>query len=114
MVRPDLSTWGHTLADLRHLAVNAQHPRSRERLLALYMIASQQTNATIWAARIGRAKETVLNWVHQYNLAGLDGVIYRHTGGRSPLLTKSNSTNSPMRSSRQTRSTTACRVMPGR
>ena len=40
MVRPDLNTWGHTLADLRRLAVNAQHPRSRERLLALYMIAS--------------------------------------------------------------------------
>ena len=59
MVRPDLSAWGHTLADLRRLAVQAQHPRSRERLLALYMIASQQTNATTWAAHIGRAKETV-------------------------------------------------------
>ena len=60
MVRPDLSAWGHTLADLRRLAVQAQHPRSRERILALYMIASQQTNATTWAAHIGRAKETVL------------------------------------------------------
>lgn len=38
MVRPDLNTWGHTLADLRRLAVNAQHPRSRKRLLALYMM----------------------------------------------------------------------------
>ena len=59
MVRPDLDTWGHTPDDLRLLAVNAEHPRSRERLPALYMIASQQTNATTWAARIGRAKETV-------------------------------------------------------
>ena len=41
MVRPDLDTWGHTLDDLRRFAVQAQHPRSRERLLALYMIASQ-------------------------------------------------------------------------
>ena len=113
MVRPDLVTWGHTPDDLRRLAVNAEHPRSRERLLALYMIASEQTNATTWAARIGRAKETVLSWVHQYNLAGLEGVIYHHTGGRSPLLTKSNSTNSPTRSSRATRSTTAYRAMPG-
>ena len=56
MVRPDLSTWGHILADLRRLAINAQHPHSRERL-ALYMIASQQTNATTWAARIGRTME---------------------------------------------------------
>ena len=113
MVRPDMSAWGHTLADLRRLTVQAQHPRSRERLLALYMIASQQTNATTWAAHIGRAKETVLNWVHQYNLAGPEGLIYRHTGGRSPLLTKSNSTNSSTLSSRPTRSTTACQVIPG-
>ena len=55
-----------------------RHRCSRERLLALYMIASQQTNATIWAAHIGRAKETVpgsspgqaLGWVHRYNRAG--------------------------------------------
>ena len=102
MVRPDLNAWGHTLADLRCFAVRAQHPRSRERLLPLYMIASQQTNATNWAGHIGRTKETVLNWVHQYNLAGLDGVMYRHTGGRSPLLTTSNSTNSSTPSSKQT------------
>ena len=113
MVRPDLNTWGHSLADLRRLAVNAQHPRSRERLLALYMIASQQTNATAWAAHIGRTKETVLNWVHRYNLAGLEGVIYRHTGGRHPLLTKSNLINSSTRSPRPTRSTMACQAMPG-
>ena len=56
MVRLDLSTWGHTLADLRRLAINAQHPRSHERL-ALYMIAPQQTNATTWAVRIGRTME---------------------------------------------------------
>lgn len=113
MLRPDLSTWGHTPADLRRLAVQAQHPRSRERLFALFMITSGQTNATTWAAHIGRAKEAVLNWVHQYNLAGLEGVIYRHTGGRSPLLTQSNSTNSSTPSPRPTRSTTACRAMPG-
>ena len=113
MVRPDLSAWGHTLADLRRLAVNAQHPRSRERLLALYMIASRQTNATTWAAHIGRTKETVLSWVHRYNLAGLEGVIYRRTGGRRPLLTKSNSINSSTRSSRPSHSTMACRAMPG-
>ena len=113
MVRPDLNAWGHTLADLRRLAVQAQHPRSRERLLALYMIASQQTNATTWAAHIGRIKETVLNWVHPYNLAGLDGVIYRHTGGRRPLLTKNNATNSSTRWSTPTRSTMAYRAMSG-
>lgn len=63
---PDLNTWGHTLDDLRRLAVQAQHPRNRERLLALYKTASQQTNATNWAAHIGYAKKTVLSWVHCY------------------------------------------------
>ena len=77
------------------------------------MIASQQTNATTWPAHIGRTKETVPNWVHQYNLAGLEGVIYRHTGGRRPLLTNNNSTNSSTRSSTPTRSTMAYRAMPG-
>ena len=85
MVRPDLSAWGHTLAELRRLAVQARHPRSRKRLPALYLIASQQTNATTWAAHVGRTQETVLNWVHPYNPAGLEGVIHRHTGGRPPF-----------------------------
>ena len=87
---------------MRRLVVQARHPRSRERLLALYMIASQQTNATTWAAHIGRTKETVpgsspgqaLGWVHRYNRTGPEGVTYRHSGGRRPLLTKTNSTDS--------------------
>ena len=114
MVRPDLHAWGQTPADLRRLSVHAQHPCSRERFLALYMIAAQQTNATTWAAQTGRTKETVLNWVHRYNLTGPEGVAYRRTGGRRPLLPKSSSTRSSARSPRPTRLTTACPVMPGR
>ena len=113
MVQPDLNTWGQTPADLRRLSVDAQHRRSRERFLALYMIATQQTNATTWAAQIGRTKDTVLGWVHRYNLSGPEGVAYRRTGGRRPFLPKSNSTASFTRSPRPTRLTTACPVMPG-
>ena len=122
MVRPDLKTWGQTPADLRRLSVHAQHRRSRERFLALYMIATQQTNATTWTAHIGRKKDTVpgsspgqaLSWVHRYNLSGPEGVAYRRTGGRRPFLPKRNSTSSSTRSPRPTRLTTACPVMPGR
>ena len=114
MVRPDLNTWGQTPDDLRRLSVHAQHRRSRERFLALYMIATQQTNATTWAAQTGRTKETVLNWVHRYNLTGPEGVAYRHTGGRRPFLPRSNSTRSSTRLPRPTRLTMACPVMPGR
>ena len=43
MVRPDMEKWGQTLADLRVLSVEAKDARSRERFLALYMIADKQT-----------------------------------------------------------------------
>lgn len=65
MIRPDVAKWGQTADDLRRLAVEAPHPRTRERFLALCMIASNQTNATLWAARTGRDDESVLGWVHR-------------------------------------------------
>lgn len=86
MIRPDCGKWGQTLADLRRLAVEADHARSRERFLALYMIGSQQVTATKWAQQIGRKNQTVMDWVHQYNRAGVAGVMYQHSGGRTPLL----------------------------
>lgn len=93
MVRPDVSKWGQTPSDLRRLSVEAKHPRSRERFLSLYMIASQQTSATRWAEEIDHTKETVLGWVHRYNESGPEGVLYRHTGGRTPLLPKPKSSS---------------------
>jgi hypothetical protein len=94
MVRPDLTKWGQSLCDLRRLSIEADHPRSRERFLALYMIASGQTSATPWARKTGRTKDTVLSWVHLYNQEGSDGVHYRHSGGRRPLFRLSKSTDS--------------------
>ena len=94
MVRPDMEKWGQTLADLRVLSVEAKDARSRERFLALYMIADKQTSACAWARTIGRTKETVLNWVHAYNRLGPEAVFYRHTGGRRPFLARSRSSNS--------------------
>ena len=94
MVRPDLTKWGQSLSDLRWLSLEADHPRSRERFLALYMIASGQTRATPWARKNGRTKETVLSWVHLYNQEGPDGVLYRHSGGRRPLFHPSKSSDS--------------------
>ena len=43
MVRPDMEPRGQTLAELRVLSVEAKDARSRERFLALYMIADKQT-----------------------------------------------------------------------
>ena len=66
--------------------MQAEHPRTRERFLALYLIASGAHNATTWAAHFGRQDETVLGWVHRYNARGPDALAYRRTGGPPPLL----------------------------
>jgi hypothetical protein len=84
MIRPDTGKWGQTADDLRHLATAAEHPRTRERFLALYMIAAGQANATTWAARIDRCDESVPGWVHAYNDRGPDALPYRSTSSRCP------------------------------
>lgn len=85
MVHPDTAKWGQTMTDLRRLSIEASHARTRERFLALYLIASGQTNATRWAQESGRMIDTVLKWVHRYNQVGPDGLVYRRTGGHPPL-----------------------------
>ena len=82
MIRPDFGKWDQTAEDVRRLSITAEHPRSRERYQALYMIGSGQSNASQWAQGINRCKQTVLDWVHQYDALGPDGVRYEHTGGR--------------------------------
>lgn len=88
MVRPDFAKWGQTLAELRMLAIQSKHERTRERFQALYMIASEQSNATAWAKETNRSDETVLRWVHTYNEQGAEAVAYQRTGGRPPFLPK--------------------------
>jgi transposase len=86
MIQVELAKWRQTVEDLRLASLNESHSRSRERFQALYLIASGQYNATTCAAHIGRQDETVLRWLHLYNRHGPDALIYRHTGGRTPLL----------------------------
>jgi hypothetical protein len=89
MIKVELAKWQQTLEDLRLASLNEAHPRSRERFQALYLIASGQFNASACAAHIGRQDETVLRWVHRYNRLGPGSLLYRHSGGRSPLLLSS-------------------------
>ncbi len=86
MVHPNMAKWSQTLSDLRQLALESEHARTRERFLALFMIGSGQTNATRWASEVGHTKETVLGWVHSYNCAGPTALTYQRTGGRPPFL----------------------------
>ena len=88
MVRPELAKWGQTIDDVRQLAVEAAHVRTRERFQALYMIGSERSNATLWAAVIGGNAETVLRWIHPYNASGPDALRYQRSGGVPLFLTK--------------------------
>jgi transposase len=88
MVRPDFEKWDQTVTDIRRLSIEAEHPRSRERFQALYMIGSGQENASRWAKKINRQKQTVLGWIHRYNEYGPESIHYEHTGGRQTNLSE--------------------------
>ena len=89
MLKPDLAKWQQTVPDLQRLALAAEHQRSRERFQALYMIASQHSNASEWARQSGRQAQTVMGWVHEYNRAGPTALHYQRSGGRPPFLPSS-------------------------
>jgi transposase len=88
MIRPDFQKWDQTAEHIRRLSIEAEHPRSRERFQALYMIGTDQTNASQWAKVINRCKQTVLEWVHHYNTCGPSSSGYQHSGGRQPKLSE--------------------------
>ena len=88
MVRPDFEKWNQRVEDIRRLSLEAEHPRSRERFQALYMIGTDQKKASQWAEEINRQKQTVLGWVHGYNEYGPASIHYQHTGGRQAKLSE--------------------------
>lgn len=88
MLRVDYEKWGQSISDLRDLAMNAGHARTRERFMALYEIADGRKNATVWASENRRHFQSVQSWVHAYNNAGADALIFRHTGGWLPFFAR--------------------------
>ena len=85
MLRVDHDRWGQTQTDLREMALNAAHARSRERFLALHDIA-EGACATQVAARTDRHPQTVMGWLHADNEHGREALTYQRTGGRPPPL----------------------------
>jgi SLT domain-containing protein len=88
MLRIEHEKWNECPADLRDRAVTSEHPRTRERFMALYEIASGRTNATHWAAENARHFQSVQSWIHAYNERGPEGVAFRHAGGWAPLFVR--------------------------
>lgn len=87
MLAINYEKWGQSPEFLRNLALNSEHPRTRERFLALFEI-SQGKNATQISRETGRNHQTVMGWVHSYNEWGHESLLYRHTGGISPTSRK--------------------------
>ncbi len=102
MIRPDFAKWGQTAAEIYQLSLKAAHARTRERFQALYMIGTQQINATEWAKQINRRNQTVMDWVHKYNQQGPESLNYQRTGGVSPLLANRKKTKSSTQSEKVT------------
>src|SRR5215212_1045362 len=88
VLRVEYARWGQSPEDLRSLALNAPHARTRERALALYEI-TQGRCATRVAGRTGRHAQTIMGWVHAYNAQGPDALAFRRTGGRPPFALRS-------------------------
>lgn len=75
---------------LREEALKASHPRTRERLMALYEICEGKS-ATQVAKESNRNPETVMSWVHKYNEEGCSALKYERSGGRTPLFLRKQS-----------------------
>lgn len=87
MLKVDTAKWHQDASDLREQALTAAHPRSRERLMALYEICKGK-NASQVGRESGRNPQTVMEWVHNYNQDGPDAMLYRRSGGHPPLCLK--------------------------
>jgi transposase len=113
MIRPDFAKWGQTPEEIYRLSLEAEHARSRERFQALYLIGTQQTNATQWAERIGRQNQTVMGWIHKYNASGPTRLHYQRTGGNAPLFHQQSETKSLKQSKLGGQRITVCLAMAG-
>lgn len=75
----------YSAADLRRLASREKHGEVVRRLLALAMILEGYSRAE--AAKMnGMDRQTLPDWVHRYNAAGLAGLMSRVGRGPTPLL----------------------------
>ena len=88
MLQVNCQNWNQSINDLRELSLHSEHPRTRERFLALYEIARGNKNATQVSKETGRNHQTVMGWVHKYNQLGAESLIYKRTGGNLPLFAR--------------------------
>jgi transposase len=76
----------HTPGELRALAVRSNDTARARRLLAVAMIV-EGTSRLDAARQAGMDRQTLRDWVHRYNQAGIDGLVSRKPPGAAPKLT---------------------------
>ncbi len=87
MLKVKCDRWNQSKELLRTEALAAEHPRTRERLMALYEVCEGKS-ATFVGKQTNRNPQTVMEWVHRYNRQGLAALKYQRSGGRNPFFLK--------------------------
>jgi transposase len=77
----------HTAAGLRSIAGKGQDAAQVRRLLALALVLEGRSRAEA-AGQNGMDRQTLRDWVHRYNTAGIEGLKSHSSPGRTPALTE--------------------------
>ena len=77
----------HTSAELRALAGKCTDGAQVRRMLALALVLEGRSRSEA-AALNGMDRQTLRDWVHRYNAAGIAGLKSRQSPGREPYLTE--------------------------
>lgn len=74
--------------DLKRRLRDERHPRKRQRLHLLFLIASRQVTSRSDASRVlGIARNSVISWLTIYQSAGIDALLDLYVAaGKSPAL----------------------------
>src|SRR5919199_4338648 len=75
-----------TPAQLRSAACASEEPAQVRRLLAMALVLEGVPRQQA-AEQCGMDRQTLRDWVHRYNEAGIAGLRSRTSPGRAPLLT---------------------------
>jgi transposase len=81
----EITRTDYTAYELRHHASKSVDGAQVRRLLALASILEGRCRGEA-AAHSGMDRQTLCDWVHRYNAAGIDGLKSRRSPGRAPAL----------------------------
>ena len=77
----------HSAAELRAVAAQCIDAEQTRRLLAIAMVLDDAPRADA-ARQTGMDRQTLCDWVHRYNEAGIHGLVSRKAPGAAPKLTQ--------------------------